>query len=285
MQMWSPWHGCRKISEGCENCYMYYLDRKRDRDGSVIYKTQNFYYPISRNRRGEYVVPSGSTLSVCMSSDFFLEEADEWRKEAWEMMRERSDVRFFIITKRAHRILNSLPPDWGDGYENVEINITCENQKRADERAPILLTLPLKHKGIAVSPFIGRVSLDKYLSSGEIETVSCGGENYDGARPCDYEWVKLLRSECEKHGVNFCFFETGTNFIKDGKLYHIPSKPIQSQMAHKSGMNYEAKPRIFKLTDRMGNPVPQIKPKFRKNCDTCGNKMICSGCSNCGKCK
>lgn len=284
MQMWSPWHGCKKISEGCENCYMYYLDKIREKDGSVIYKTQNFYYPISRNRRGDYVVPAGSTLSVCMSSDFFLEEADEWREEAWQMIRERSDIKFFMITKRVHRIKDTLPDDWGDGYENVEINITCENQKRADERLPILLELPLKHKGVAVSPFISEVRLDKYLKSGQIEVVSCGGENYDGARPCDYEWVKILQRECIENNVNFCFFETGTNFIKDGKLYHMPSKPLQSKMAHKSGMNYEARKREFKLWDSMGNPVPQIKPKFRKNCDTCGNKMICSGCSDCGKC-
>lgn len=285
MQMWSPWHGCTKISEGCQNCYMYYLDKIRDRDGSVIYKTQSFYLPIERNRRGEYIVPSGSTLSTCMSSDFFLEEADEWRTEAWQMMRERSDVKFFIITKRVHRIKDTLPADWGDGYENVEINITCENQKRADERLPILLELPLKHKGVAVSPFISEVHLDKYLKSGEIEVVSCGGENYEGARPCDFEWVKILRSECEQNNVTFCFFETGTVFIKDGKKYHIPSKPIQSKMAHKSKMNFEGRPRTFNLIDAMGNPVPQYQPKFRKNCDTCGNKMLCSGCSNCGKCE
>ena len=284
MQMWSPWHGCRKISEGCDNCYMYYLDKIRDRDGSVIYKTQSFYLPIQKNRQGAYLVPPGSTLSTCMSSDFFLEEADEWRREAWQMMRERSDVRFFIITKRVHRIKDTLPDDWGDGYENVDINITCENQKRADERIPILLSLPLKHKSIAVSPFIGEVHLEKYLASGQIEAVSCGGENYEGARPCNFEWVKVLRQECEKYGVNLCFFETGTNFIKDDKGYHMPSKPLQSKMAHKSGMNYEARKIDFKLYDSMGLPIEPQKPKFRENCNTCGNKMICSGCADCGKC-
>lgn len=28
--IWNPWHGCRKCSEGCRNCYMYYLDSLRD---------------------------------------------------------------------------------------------------------------------------------------------------------------------------------------------------------------------------------------------------------------
>ena len=285
MQMWSPWHGCKKISEGCENCYMYYLDKIRDRDGSEIYKTQGFYLPIQRNRQGAYVVPSGSTLSTCMSSDFFLEEADKWRTEAWQMIRERSDVKFFIITKRVDRISACLPDDWGDGYDNVDINITCENQRRADERIPILLTLPLKHKSIAVSPFIGEITLDKYLKTGQIEMVSCGGENYEGARPCSYDWVKKIQAECVKNGVSFYFFETGTHFIKDGKKYFMPSKKLQSKMAHKSGMNYEAYPRTFKLVDKMGNPIEQLLPKFGNQCEECGSRPICSGCSSCGKCK
>lgn len=38
--IWNPWHGCKKYSEGCENCYMYYLDSQRDKDGSKIYKVK-----------------------------------------------------------------------------------------------------------------------------------------------------------------------------------------------------------------------------------------------------
>ncbi|MDE6287246.1 MAG: phage Gp37/Gp68 family protein, partial [Muribaculaceae bacterium] len=43
--IWNPWHGCTKISEGCRHCYMYFLDRRRDKDGSDIYRTQSFNYP------------------------------------------------------------------------------------------------------------------------------------------------------------------------------------------------------------------------------------------------
>ncbi|MBR1896932.1 MAG: DUF5131 family protein, partial [Pyramidobacter sp.] len=27
--IWNPWHGCRRVSEGCAHCYMYFLDRLR----------------------------------------------------------------------------------------------------------------------------------------------------------------------------------------------------------------------------------------------------------------
>ncbi|MBQ9557263.1 MAG: DUF5131 family protein, partial [Clostridia bacterium] len=91
--IWNPWHGCRKCSEGCENCYMFYLDSFNGKDGGEIYRTKaGFSYPLSKDRAGNYKVKSGETLRVCMTSDFFLEEADEWRSEAWEIIKQRPDV-------------------------------------------------------------------------------------------------------------------------------------------------------------------------------------------------
>lgn len=287
--IWNPWHGCVKISEGCQNCYMFFLDRLRDRDGSQIYKTKGgFNYPLQKDRYGRYKVKSGELIRVCMNSDFFLPEADKWRDEAWEMMRLRSDVKFFLLTKRPERVYEHLPKDWGNGWENIMFNVTCENQRRADERIPILLELPFKHKGIMCAPFIGAVSIEKYLHSGQIEQVICGGENYDGARPCNYEWVKSLRAECSAHNVTFAFIETGTVFIKDGKTYRMPSKRVQAEMAHKSGMYYCGKPIEWTLTDSWGTPLEEQElyvPSYREHCHTCGSKPICNGCSNCGKCK
>jgi len=267
---------------------MYYLDRVRDKDGSVIYRTKSgFNYPLQKDKSGNYKVKSGEQIRVCMTSDFFLKEADPWRDEAWDIMRQRKDVKFFLLTKRPQRVKDCLPYDWGDGWENIFFNVTCENQRRADERIPILFSLPFKHKGIMCAPFIGPVSIKKYLEAGQIEQVICGGENYDGARPCNFDWVKSLRAECVAADVTFCFIETGTVFIKDGKKYRMPKKSVQSQMAYKSGMNYTGKPMIFRLTDDWGYPIPESNlyiPKFSEPCATCGSRPICNGCSECGKC-
>ena len=158
--IWNPWHGCRKCSEGCQNCYMYYLDALRGKDGGEIYRTKaGFRYPLSKDRDGHYKVKSGEMLRVCMTSDFFLEEADIWRDEAWDIIRKRPDVKFFLLTKRPQRVKEHLPPDWGEGWENVMFNVTCENQCRADERIPILLSLPFRHKGIMCAPFVGPVTI------------------------------------------------------------------------------------------------------------------------------
>lgn len=286
--IWNPWHGCTKCSEGCEHCYMYFLDRQRDKNGAEIFRTKTaFDYPLQKRRNGAFKVQSGELIRVCMTSDFFLEEADEWRGEAWEIMRCRPDVKFFLLTKRPQRVRECLPEDWGGGLENVIFNVTCENQRRADERIPILLGLPFKHKGIMCAPFVGSVSVGKYLDSGQIEQVICGGENYDGSRPCDFDWVKSLRSECVIRDITFCFIETGTVFIKDGRRYHLPGKKIQSEMAFKSGMNFLGKPIEWKLTDRLGNIIPESElyaPSYGRNCAMCGSKLICNGCSGCGRC-
>lgn len=287
--IWNPWHGCTKCSEGCQNCYMYFLDEKHGNgDSSVVNKTSGFYYPLSKKRDGAYKIQSGELIRVCMSSDFFVEEADKWRSEAWNIIKDRSDVKFFLLTKRPERVEKNLPRDWGDGWDNVFFNVTCENQRRADERIPILHSLPFKHKGIMTAPLIGEITIDKYLAEGQIEQVICGGENYGGARPCHYAWVKKLYDECVKYDVTFCFIEMGTVFYQDGRRFDIRSKIEQSKMAYRSGLQHQGKPIQFNLTDRFGQPLPQNElyiPHYKDTCAECGSKLICNGCSECGRCK
>ena len=287
--IWNPWHGCRKCSEGCQNCYMFFLDAMRGKDGGDIYRTKaGFRYPLSRDRSGQYKVKSGEMIRVCMTSDFFLPEADPWRDEAWEIMAQRPDVKFFLLTKRPERVADCLPPDWGDGWEHIMLNVTAENQRRADERIPMLLSLPFRHKGVMCAPFVGSVTMRDYLASGQIEQVLCEGENYGGTRPCHYEWVKTLHDECQEANVTFVFLGTGRRFVKDGKLYKIEESRIQTRQAHRSGLSFQGKPMRFQLTDRWGVPIPEgllYKQIFRERCEECGMKLSCNGCSNCGKCE
>lgn len=222
-----------------------------------------------------------------MTSDFFLEEADQWREGAWELIKRRSDVIFFILTKRPQRVEKCLPEGWGEGWENVFFNVTCENQKRADERIPLLLDMPFKHKGIMTAPLVGEIDIEKYLEQGQIEQVIAGGENYDGARPCDYDWVRKLSLQCAENDTTFCFIETGTYFRKEGKTYKIPKKSVQSEMAFKSGLSYQGKKNKFILKNMYGREIDEkdlYKPNYKPHCYSCGSRPICNGCSNCGLC-
>ena len=267
---------------------MYQNDARRGRDGADIYRTKSgFRYPLSKDRAGQYKVKSGERLRVCMNSDFFLEEADPWREEAWEIMRRRPDVVFWLLTKRPERAAACLPRDWGDGWENVAFNVTCENQRRADERIPILLELPSRYKGIMCAPLLGPVSIQKFLPAGQIRQVLCDGESYDGARPCHYEWVRALRDECREADVTFVFCTLGSCFVKDGKTYRIKSGRLRSEQAARSGLSFQGEPDVFRLTDVWGRPIPEeelYQPYFGARCGLCGMKLACNGCSRCGKC-
>jgi protein gp37 len=235
MAVWNLWHGCKKISPGCKNCYVYREDAHYGRDSGSPYRKQSFDLPVRKNRQGGYKLPPGETVYTCFTSDFFLDEADIWREEAWEMIRARPDLDFLIITKRIHRFRERLPGDWGEGYGNVSIWSTCENQEMADFRLPILMGAPIRHKGITCEPLLGRIDLSKYLGPWA-EGVVAGGESGMEARPCDYDWVLDIRRQCLDSGVPFTFKQTGRNFIKDGKHYVIARKYQHSQ-ARRAGID------------------------------------------------
>lgn len=219
---WNPWHGCHKYSAGCANCYVFYLDKQRDKDANIVTKSRtNFGLPLKRTRNGEYVIKSGSEVAVCFTSDFFIDEADGWRKEAWDIIKQRPDVDFLICTKRAERIRGCLPCDWGEGYRNVILAVTCENQRAADTRLPIFLDIPACRRYVLVAPILEYVDLTQHLKSGGISRISVGGESYENARLCDFDWVKQIYMDCKQFGVTFDFHQTGSNFLKDGRTYKL----------------------------------------------------------------
>jgi protein gp37 len=234
---WNPWHGCKKISTGCKNCYVYRIDDRHGRDSSIVEKTLSFDLPVKKKRNGGYKIPSGKDIYTCFSSDFFLEDADSWRSEAWRMIKERQDCNFLIITKRIHRFTVGLPEDWGGGYENVTICSTVENQDRADYRLPILHEAPIKHKMIICEPLLEKINLMDYLGDW-VEEVIVGGESGNEARICDFDWVLDLQQQCLQKYVPFHFKQTGARFVKDGHLYRI-SRRLQHQQAAKAGIDYK----------------------------------------------
>lgn len=232
---WNLWHGCHKKSEGCEHCYMHRRDAKYGLDLTEIKLNKIFRLPVQKDRQGEYKIPSGTLIYTCFTSDFLIEEADDWRAEAWEMIRERSDCRFIFLTKRIERFMVNLPHDWGEGWEHVSVGCTCENQQTADERLPIFVSLPVKHRIIINEPLLSAVNMKKYLPHG-IESVSVGGESGPDARICDYDWVLDIRRQCIEAGVSFNFRQTGARLRKDGRLYRILRK-MQHSQAKKANIN------------------------------------------------
>lgn len=235
MAMWNPWRGCHKFSEGCRFCYIHKGDFRRGVDTSVITKTNNFTAPIDKNKKGEYKIKSGQTVYLCFSSDFLLEDADPWRSQCWKMIKERSDLKFIFLTKRIERFMSCIPKDWEEGYDNVTVGCTIENQSIADFRLSVFNKLPIKHKNIICQPLIGKVDLSNYLK--DVELVVVGGESDYNARALRYDWVLKIREQCIENNVSFEFRQCGTHFIKDGKKYTLNVRQLCSQ-AKKANINY-----------------------------------------------
>jgi len=237
-KMWNLWHGCHKLSEGCRHCYVYRGDAKHEIDSTIVTKTKNFDLPVQKKRNGEYKIPSGTMVYTCFTSDFFVEDADYWRTEAWNMIRLRNDLKFMMITKRIDRLQVSLPDDWGDGYEHVTICCTIENQDRTEYRLPIYKAAPIKHKILILEPILERIDLRPYDIGSWVEQVVVGGESGYEARPCHYDWVLEIRNLCVENNVLFWFKQTGAKFVKDGRIYHI-ARRLQHSQARKAGINYK----------------------------------------------
>ena len=130
--------------------------------------------------------------------------------------------------------MDCIPSDWGEGYDNVTIGCTIENQDRADQRLSLFSKMPIKHKNIICQPLIEKIDIEKYIDN--VELVVVGGESDRNARPLDYDWVLDIREQCIRKEVSFEFRQCGTHFLKDGKEYTIPTKQLMSQ-ARKANIN------------------------------------------------
>lgn len=235
MAMWNPWRGCEKCSDGCLHCYIHKGDAKRKINTNEIVKTKDFYKPIEKLKNGSYKMKSG-IVYLCFASDFFIEQADGWRDECWNMIKMRQDCTFLFLTKRIERFEKCIPKDWNEGYSNVVVCCTVENQKNADKKLSLFRSLPIKHKCITAQPLLEKMNIEKYLDG--IELVTVGGESDTNARPLDYSWVLEIREQCIRKSVNFEFRQCGTHFIKDGKHYRMQTKDLCRQ-ARAADINYK----------------------------------------------
>ncbi len=237
MAVWNPWRGCKKCSEGCLYCYIHKGDAKRGVVTSDIVKTKDFDKPILRMKSGEYKMKSG-LVYLCFTTDFLIEEADKWREECWSMIKERQDCTFLFLTKRIERFMDCIPEDWGDGYDNVVVCCTVENQKNVEKKLSVFQTLPIKHKRIIAQPLLEKVELEAYLDG--MEAVVVGGESDRNARTLAYDWVLDIREQCIRKSVDFEFRQCGTHFLKDGKLYKLQTKDLCKQ-ARLANIDYRSR--------------------------------------------
>src|SRR6186997_748421 len=120
----NPFMGCEKVSEGCKNCYMYRLLSSWGLDPSIVRKVSD---KTNLDKLKRLTEPS--LIFTCSLSDFFIDKADQWRDKAWDMIRAYPQHVWQILTKRPERIMQCLPNDWGDGWDNVCLGVSIESSK------------------------------------------------------------------------------------------------------------------------------------------------------------
>ncbi len=204
---WNPWMGCHKVSAGCKNCYMYREQNQYGNDPNTVRRSKTtFDAPL------KWITPE--RIFTCSWSDFFIEEADEWRSEAWDIIQRTPQHTYLILTKRPERIRRCLPDDWFP--RNVWWGVSIEDWSQISrwdimdtelhyQNPPVLF--------ISAEPLLGPLNLQDYFSEIDLgdedhqwwtrspDWIIVGGESGPGFRPMDLEWATSVVDQCQESGV------------------------------------------------------------------------------------
>jgi len=146
---------------------------------------------------------------------------------------------------------SGFPPTWP--LPNVWLGVSVEDQRRADERIPHLLSTPAAVRFLSIEPLLGPVNLTRIeLGGGRrptwnalsgargfygentvridhgdpgLDWVIVGGESGPGARPMHPDWARSVRDQCVAAGVPFFFKQWGgvrkkeTGRVLDGRTW------------------------------------------------------------------
>lgn len=219
---WNIARGCTKVDEDCKFCYMYRdsFDSKRYDPLQVVRTKTVFNMPLKYPHRQSACWPGRPLIFTCSLTDFFHEAIDEYRHEAWEIIRQCPHLIFQILTKRPERLLQCLPNDWGNGYDNVWLGTSCGSQG-SEQRMMDLINIECKVRFLSLEPLHGRIELpaDAADGSGFFDWVIVGGEsgNENGKyryRPCEVEWIAEIVQQCKDQNVPVFVKQMGTYLAK-----------------------------------------------------------------------
>ena len=225
---WNPWMGCHKLNpnsqlgdSGCTFCYMYREVRAkqrmhRDWNPNVVRRCKTTWTKPLRwgmNRR--------QMIFSCSWSDFFINEADPWRAEAWDVIRRTPWHVYRICTKRPERIRppggpSLLPPDWDASWNttwrHVWLGCTVEHQNHV-KRMDYIRSIPCAFRWVSAEPLLSELDLNLKGFGFLVDGGESGGRDEDGnwekIRPANLDWFRSLRDQCQAAGVLYCHKQHG----------------------------------------------------------------------------
>lgn len=229
------WHGCAKISPGCDNCYAERESQRFNGDKVLwganaerLTLSDNYWkQPLKWNKRASEKGIRERVFCASMADVFDVNSPEGVRERLWALIKETPNLDWLILTKRIGNAKKMLPSDWGDGYPNVYLMISVVNQEEANRDIPKLLNTPAAIRGLSMEPLLGPISfrwarwvdhdemhqlkgsvhhLDGLLN---IDWVIVGGESGPNARPMNPKWARDIRDQCALAHVPFFFKQWG----------------------------------------------------------------------------
>jgi len=216
---WNPVVGCSKVSPACDHCYAErmaarfhekYGDVVTDKHGKWTGKILVRNQVIEQPRHWK----KPRRIFVCSMSDFYHPAVPrEIQCYVMGVILDCPQHDFLILTKRPG--LAREFHQWVTLPANAWLGVTCENQKHANGRIPILLSIQAKIHFVSIEPMLGPVDLSEWLSHKGVprrdglDWVICGGESGPGARAMHPSWPRELRDQCIEAGTPFLFKQWG----------------------------------------------------------------------------
>jgi len=210
-EVWNPVTGCTKVSEGCTNCYA-------EANAKRFWGSRKFYDVYHHNDRLSIPLhwKNPRKVFVCSMGDLFHEKVSKsFIGLVFGHIKRCPQHIFQILTKRPERMkqfIESYYKECGfDVFKNVWLGVTCENQKTADERIPVLLQTPSQIWFLSIEPCLEDINISRFLDNRDCNTVGhctfidwviVGCESGAKKRPCKLEWVKNIIAECKRQSVS-----------------------------------------------------------------------------------
>lgn len=233
------WWGCDKVSPACLFCYIGPIMRRSGNepfDGPMRTSPENWRKALRWNQLA-IEMDERFRVFTCSMSDFFHDGADEWREEAWSLIRECSHLDWLILTKRPELIADRLPKDWHDGYLNVWLGTTVESAAFLS-RIDLLSQIPAALRFVSAEPLLGPIDFTSRMHAIDWIITGCENAAREKRRPMDLGWVRDIRDQCAAAGkAHFLkqYYE-GTNLMHDGMLDGLvcqawPASPAEAAFA------------------------------------------------------
>lgn len=252
----SFWRGCTKVSEGCAHCYAEAQEQRYQRGFSTVVRTKTWKDP-KKWQKAAASLGKVEMVFCCSISDFFHPHADQWRPDAWEIIRSTPNVIWRLTTKRPELIAGRLPKDWGSGYGNVWLGATVEMKKYL-WRLDTLSKIPAVAHYLAAEPLLEDLMPELADHIQGIDWVMVGGESGSKFRPMEAQWARNIRDLCNHCGIAFWFNGHAgrhqKNTLLDGKEYQkYPAllETYKTEMSKAPKTVYGAGERIQSSTRRL----------------------------------